>query len=195
MTNLEFFRLTKSKKKEIKLAFYSQYIGQYCNGVKLTYSKIMMLGESEKFALKLKHLSNITEEDAIKCARIWTNNHYHEYKLEIIHYSTSKVMLAELRGKPKTTRVICIPKADQRSSYDRFFDIAISSLDEAHFITAGNIEFDGKEIFIQGVINAQQIVEITDYLRSKGYAMPFRGLSTYEMYRLNWIKFKNLKTK
>lgn len=36
----------------------------------------------------------------------------------------------------------------------------------------------------------QKVIEVTDFLRSKGYAMPWMGLSVEEMIVANWIKLQ-----
>lgn len=157
--------------------------------MKIQYKNIdALIDDTSPIGVVLNHMSHITDDDVIECAKIWTNNVYEGYTIETIKYTYPQGNV--LDGRPRCKRVTCIASPKNTSWLNRFFEIGISPLDEPHFVSAGNIERTGELTYLPGVVYNQKILEITDFLRSKGYALPFRGLSTHDIEVLGWIKFK-----
>lgn len=114
--------------------------------------------------LELKPLSSISDEDAIEVAKIMT---FHDGKGLIIERK----------------------KHGEIEMYDRYND-------EPHFLNTLFFVPDPFEIFSRDdnrnwfQYDAERILEVTDFLRSRGYALPWMGLSVEKLVNRGWVKLK-----
>lgn len=118
----------------------------------------------DKSFLILKPLSSISDEDAIEVAKIMT---FHDGKGLIIERK----------------------KHGEIEMYDRYND-------EPHFLNTLFFVPDPFEIFSRDdnrnwfQYDAERILEVTDFLRSRGYALPWMGLSVEELVNRGWVILK-----
>lgn len=97
----------------------------------------------------------------------------------------------------KRLKVVVEPKnAIQKNSYLTL--IPLSKISDENAIEAGNI-FDGLRLLNSSAkINYTKVWlnqfiekrEISDFLRSKGYALPWMGLSVEQLVEYGWVKLK-----
>lgn len=117
-----------------------------------------------KYYLELKPLSSISDEDAIEVAKIMT---FHDGKGLIIERK----------------------KNGEIEMYDRYND-------EPHFLNTLFFFPDPFEIFSRDdnrnwfQYDAERFLEVTDFLRARGYALPWMGLSVEQLINYGWIKLK-----
>lgn len=143
---------------ENKLQFYAQYWGQSVmhndNFIWRTHETMDAMldicrGELKGWYAKLKHLTDITDEDAIEVAKIIFN-------------ITDDNYLSEVGGT-----------------------IIWSLFEVGHPFPINTT--DAKEI---DAIRAKDIIRIVDYLRSRGYLLPFMGLTTEQILAYKWAVIK-----
>lgn len=132
-----------------------------CDAHKLVKEEFYYLNKS---FLILKPLSSISDEDAIEVVKIMT---FHDGKGLIIERK----------------------KHGEIEMYDRYND-------EPHFLNTLFFVPDPFEIFSRDdnrnwfQYDAERILEVTDFLRSRGYALPWMGLSVEEQVNRGWVKLK-----
>ncbi len=141
---------------EGKAKFFALYLEQevmHFNNINHTYPVLFTASDYiESCYLELKHLKNITDEEAIQLARISITYAYHpEFKV----YKNSF-------GKP-----------------------VVSWGDSHHEKYMVETEY--------GMINYNTAQ--TDYLRSKGYAMPYLGYRVSDLVLKGWVKIKEQNDK
>lgn len=121
----------------------------------------------DKQYLILKPLYSISDDDAIEVAKIMT---FHDGKGLIIERK----------------------KNGEIEMYDRYND-------EPHFLNTLFFVPDPFEIFSRDdnrnwfQYDAERFLEVTDFLRSRGYAVPWMGLSVEQLIEYGWIKIKKKK--
>lgn len=154
---------------ENKAKFFAQYWNQkifftsnnQLNPHKNSFGRLI----NNKDFLLLKHLSSITDEDAIEVA-------------EIINISSYDFI--EVFENNDTTAIKCL--LTSKKDGDCYGGIVYIYKD-------GTIYWDyhNKDKYNESEI---RLLTAYDYLRSKGYALPWMGLSVEEMVEAGWIKLQ-----
>lgn len=151
---------------ENKAKFFAQYWGQEVfklQGLDKTY-KVPYLEILDEDHLLLKPLSSIIEENANELAKI-INCHYSGITLK------TEIHTKKQFGKDHTwCRVFYIHEDNQHIVYN------IGDGGLSH--NSGNAYFE-------------QYAHASDFLRSKGYALPWMGLLVEEIIEAGWIKLKS----
>lgn len=115
--------------------------------------------------LELKSLSDISEEDAVEVARILRYNTNEKIEVKVDHDS-----------------LIAIYEDGQ--AVELYFDFS-------GYCTYDNYKHIGYSSADGGFSESCYLFFVAmDYLRSKGYALPFMGVSVETMISWNWIKLK-----
>lgn len=156
---------------EAKAMFFAQYWGQKVrvwavNGdanvfkVGQTYMSKHIL---KNCSLLLKPLSSITNEDATEVAKILD---FHDGDGLIIQ-----------RNK------------DHIGIYDKYNDepFRLNTLYMYHNVLEIFSKDERRKVF---QYDLERLLQVTDYLRSKGYALPWMGYSVEEMVQAGWVKLK-----
>lgn len=153
---------------ENKAKFFALYWGQRVMleemSSNLYYCKPSKESDFNLNYLELKPLSSISDEDAIEVAKIMT---FHDGKGLIIERK----------------------KNGEIEMYDRYND-------EPHFLNTLFFVPDPFEIFSRDdnrnwfQYDAERFLEVTDFLRSRGYAISWMGLSVEKLIEYGWIKLK-----
>lgn len=156
---------------EAKARFFALYWGQHsakrfdgsCRSIEFVLSTYSF----ESYHLELTPLSQISDEDAIEVAKIMT---FHDGKGLIIERK----------------------KNGEIEMYDRYND-------EPHFLNTLFFVPEPFEIFSRDdnrnwfQYDAERILEVTDFLRSRGYALPWMWLSVDDLIEYGWVKLKGEK--
>ncbi|OPC11944.1 hypothetical protein BAX93_05435 [Elizabethkingia meningoseptica] len=158
---------------ENKAKFFAQYYGQNVKRSYLPEQTSLQVIDRDVFwighliingYLELKSLEDITDEDFIEVAKIC--DFIIGNGLRIKHDGYKKVMFSAYNSNPlETTTLFIYPK-----------EFEVYSKDE-----------DGKVV----QYDTFRISMIIDYLRSKGYALPWMGLSVEKLVEYGWVKLKN----
>lgn len=148
----------------MKAAYFAQYWGQPVQTYKLSYSwkrNVEVNGSSQGF-ITLKPLSSITDEDAIEVAKIANSP----------SFAIPKEWKVELDSEYGFVTV----KSDKSN---HSFDLDIKD---------GHLQmYDGdykSDMFFNHY-------RVCDFLRSKGYALPYRQYSVDDLITKGWLKLTN----
>ena len=167
---------------ENRIKFFAQYWGQHVGFQKeiLTYvGTNSYIGDGIDF-LELTPLSQITDDDAIECARLFNPSDIFEN-----------------------------PQVGFQPYIEEWYEDAR----EYHFVDYNTIFFGDKketvrfEICKDGYFTVRyfrekgsesinishKAIKVADYLRSKGYALDWNGITVEEMIEWGWVKLKNSK--
>lgn len=158
-----------------KKKFFGLYMGQEINTYRLTYStkrlqSVALSGNGNALGyLELKPLSQISDEDMKSISRILD-----------FHDGNGLIIERVSRGSQRTVEI---------RAYDRYNDYpnSINTLklftDDVEFFsideTGGVFDYD-----------CNRILNVMDYLRSKGYAVPWMDLSVDDLVEYGWITLK-----
>jgi hypothetical protein len=176
---------------ENKARFFAQYWGQrilkgITQDLKLSgYRRVMSSNIDRGIMIsyiELKPLSQITNEEAIEVAKIITNERdLEEYRFSIqekgfenTHHSV-KIILSEWNCKHPSVM-----------KWLKAYLIQIDTEDSD--IICGIYADDGRELEDEPAVN---ILHSYDFLRSKGYALPYLGISITEQIEFGWVKLKS----
>lgn len=150
----------------LKAKFFSQYWLQYVFTCPRFEGRrtIPELKQSRDFKngwLELKPLSEISDEDAIEVAKICSFCNGEGY----ITY--------------KDTEKICVfDKYEDNPDRNNVFRIYLDEFDIFMLDENGNVfQYDWC-----------RLIEVTDYLRSRGYCLPWMGLSCEKLIEYGWVK-------
>ncbi|WGQ15544.1 hypothetical protein [Sphingobacterium faecium] len=169
---------------ENKAMFFAQYWGQsFLNGINGT--AILSLIDINDISLGrisgkliLKSLSSITDDHLMKVVEI---------VLPYLQDPSFRISKGYTRnGKNICETVICIEVTEFVDIIHRNILHALIQVDtEEHDIITGMFEDDGKLLRDDATDN---ILHAYDFLRSKGYALPFMGLTVEKQIEYGWIK-------
>ncbi|MGD1319184.1 hypothetical protein [Chryseobacterium sp. 2R14A] len=140
--------------------------------------------EGLSYHLVLKPLSEISDEEITEVLRLAHNfksvsNCKIKRLHDIIHCSYTM---------PDTSSEyhICLNFKYGTINCNLFFCKTDHDIASSHKVNIGEIHFSSSRVV--------GYIEIVDYLRSKGYALPFRGLSVEKMVTYGWIRlWQNIK--
>lgn len=136
----------------------------------------------EGYKLLLTPLSQITDEDAIEIAKILNPELYPDPKFKISKgYSE--------RGHNISENVLCIEVKNLIPfPIERYYLWSLIQIDlEENEVITGSFENDG-DLLVDD--HSENILHVYDYLRSRGYALPWFGLSVEELVNRGWVKLK-----
>lgn len=153
---------TTKPTQEEKAAYIASYYGQkvLTDGVQIHKISNVFNLKHEDFYLSLNHISSITDEEAIKVARIMRPSTFELYPHDWRVNRTDKEI--------EITHKNCI--------YE--FDIDFS----------GSLGVDNGQYW-EYLWNAEMLYAY-DYLRSKGYALPWRGYTVSQLQDFGWLKLR-----
>ena len=160
---------------ENKLKFYGLFIGQEVYFFESKIERITPyllhkdygMGFLMEAHLELTPLSKITDEHAIEIAKIVT------YNPDDINYNPDNVWVGN---------------GDENGKGKYYIEIGVGSCWEAELTITENGGV--KLIYEDNNIDIYDSVRIFDFLRSKGYALPYNGLSVEQLIEYGWIKLK-----
>jgi hypothetical protein len=119
--------------------------------------------------LKLKSLSKITDEDAIEVAKLgFGNSTIYDLKPKITNYVKRDF------GISFKHQDFCGDRQDYMINFSNFYDISLFCLSRAT---------NEKEKIVN-------VVKIIDFLRSRGYAVPYMDYSVEDLINKGWIKLE-----
>lgn len=154
---------------ENKAKFFAQYWGQLIIGdVNNAGEKVIYPVEKsnmyrfEETRLELKPISSITDEDAIEVAKIVLN-----------YYKSDKTIEIPINSKFVVNKI--------HKDIDVWFRDLLINIHTTTSTTSFVI--DNKEFL-------SSPIDVYDYLRSKGYALPWMGLTVEQLIEYGWIKLK-----
>lgn len=164
-----------------KARFFAQYWWQklfVINGNNEDTYNNWRTEDLDKGYMLLTPLSDITDEDAIKCAQL-AHDRKSDFKVDrrndIIHVTYFNESI-------KAEYHVCI----------NFRYATINC--NLHFKKDGNDEAESFKVNIGEVqMSAYRVVgyiQIVDFLRSKSYAIPYMGLSVEKLIEYGWVKLK-----
>lgn len=175
---------------ENKAKFFAQYWGQevlsdFTNkGKRCLYSIVVSnfynIEKSDVY-LELKPLSQITDEDAIEVAKIV--HQIYSDKWEVIKLVDSSIHV-ELKGKVNDVYHISIGFRECSINANHHFLKTEDDTAKSFKINIGQVNMSSSKPI--------GYVYVIDYLRSKGYAMPYMDLSVENMIEYGWVKITNL---
>ena len=122
--------------------------------------------------LELTPLSSITDEDAVEVAKL--------LGIEPESFCDEE---DEVDGIARSKENVSLNYWYRCSSETEEYDITGHEICRANELTL----ISGT---MWGIPDPKTVIVITDYLRSKGYALPWMGLSVEEMIEYRWIKLK-----
>lgn len=166
---------------ENKEKFFAQYWGQPCSGIVGLKNKLIgvEIPLNNIGWLELKPLSSITDEDLIHVARLAHQMETKTFKVERksdIFYCTSepdKVGIYYFISMMPKYATVCSTMNFLKNKEDKF---------ESFTVNIGKIN--------QSSARPIPYIIIVDYLRSKGYALPYMGLSVEKLIEYGWVKIK-----
>ena|SRR5690606_29772386 len=159
---------------ENKANFFALYWGKDVANIRLPHEEeyrgvIDSITMDHITHLELKPLSSISDEDAIEVAKILNKETRNNFRTRFI-YEIIK----------KTDGVYVDVKAD-------YSDIKSANPKQVY---VGVIDISNFRWVYKGESNSQMVGVCIDYLRSRGYALPFMGLSVEELVNRGWVKLK-----
>lgn len=158
---------------ENKAKFFALYWGQNIQSYKLTYSwkrDVKVNGYASGY-LTLKPLSTVTDEDAIEVLKI-----FGQYNSGYVYQFITKT-----NSWKETFR--------QVYTNDLYKDGGHQGIDA---ITV-HCNFTDKGLHALHSNRDETYWRALDFLRSKGYVLPWMGLSVAEMVKSGWVKLKESK--
>lgn len=167
-----------------KVEFFSLHYGQKIMRTEQTALLLcdpLAVGNGDWF-LELTPLSSISDEDAIEIAKILNPELYPDPKFKISKgYSK--------RGHNISENVLCIEVKNLIPfPIERYYLWSLIQIDlEENEIITGSFENDG-DLLVDD--HSENILHVYDYLRSRGYALPWFGLLVEELVNRGWVKLK-----
>jgi len=169
--------------KENKAKFFAQYYGL----------EVLKFTHEEKSAevwdphhhridfayLELTPICKITDEDAIEVARIVYPGNGIFKQIEIV--------IDTPEGRHDDVTYVLIKKFINHPDLMEWREFALIQIDhEDGAVIRGSVNESGdfEDDFTDNYIH------VTDFLRSKGYALPFHGLSVENLIEYGWVKLK-----
>lgn len=165
-----------------KAKFFSLYWGQK---VMINGSSIFEVGyldePREKDYLKLKPLSSITDEEIIEILRLAHNlkSITSEFKCAIKR-ENDIIHCWYVNSETSGEYHICLNFKYATINCNLHFKEMSGDKLSSHKVNIGEIHFSASRVV--------GYIQIVDFLRSKGYALPWMGLSVGELINFGWIK-------
>lgn len=174
---------------ENKAKFFALYVlqGVFVNGLNikgwLTTLDLHYISQgSIDGHLELKPLSSISDEDFLIVAQILVT-YLNEPLFKLSRgYSEGIIDIPE--------DVICLKCSSliEIEGFQKYLPMVLIQIDtEENDIITGRFENDGKQLLDD---HSDNILNAYDYLRSRGYALPWMGLSVEELVNRGWVKLK-----
>jgi len=148
---------------ENKAKLFAQYWGQNVAGMTCDMGGWTVGKRNDFDYLELNTLSSISDEDAIEVAHILTSNKYTSSDFKIFH-----------SGSNHNPPYISVDYRSVDFQYKCAFQIYLSS-----------------NMIYANISNSVIWDYVVSFLRSKGYALPWMGLSVDEMIKAGWIKLED----
>ncbi len=168
---------------QLKEMFFGQYFGQevFCDSSvgleKESYQEVYhSVGDmSESSFVKLKSIESITDEDAIRVA-------------QLAHQKDSTFLV---KRKTEGEFLIHLTKETDILTYHISINKYCCINCNWHFKSSADFKADNAKINIGEITNTSAkpipYIAIVDYLRSKGYALPYNGISVKELVQFGWV--------
>lgn len=128
--------------------------------------------------LQLKPLSQITDEHAIEVAKIACGEKVFRQRENIIDTPD---------GRHKDVTYVLVERFINHPEIMEWKEYALIQIDHDDCDVITGIK---DEIGCWNDAYTDNYIHITDYLRSKGYALPYNGLSVEQLIKFGWIKLK-----
>ena len=164
---------------ENKSTFTAQYFNQYVwsNWDRLGSELEQAKGQHYGY-LELTPLSKITFEHAIEVAKIACGEKVFRQRENIIDTPD---------GKHKDVTYVLVERFINHPEIMEWKEYALIQIDHDDCDVITGIK---DEIGCWNDAYTDNYIHITDYLRSKGYALPYNGLSVEQLIKFGWIKLK-----